>query len=151
MNTDINKPKTENLAGIKSIKFADISNVKRIENGIIEMKPGFLLKKIETSFGKWTFEGDLSDAAADGYDFKVSGLLSGHDKSILANTIMANAADLLLVIELKDITYAAGNLDEGIHFKFSHYSGAMPFDESGYKLEFYRKLIRAVMVLNSVI
>ena len=151
MNTDINKPKTENLAGIKSIKFADISNVKRVENGIIEMKPGFLLKKIETSFGKWTFEGDLSDAAADGYDFKISGIISGHDRAILMNTTIASNSGLILIVELNNIMYVAGNLDEEIRFKFSHYSGAMPFDESGYKLEFYRKLRRAVMVLNSVI
>ena len=151
MNTDINKPKTENLAGIISLKFADINNVKSIENGIIEMKPGFSLREIETTTGKWIFEGDLSDAAADGYDFKVSGILSGHDKALLSNTKLANASDLIVVVELTNITYAAGNTDEGIHFKFSHYSGAMPFDESGYKLEFYRKLIRPVMVLNSVI
>jgi len=151
MNTDINKPKTENLAGIISLKFADILNVKSVENGVLELKPNYSLKKIDTIQGKWNFEGDFLSESDGGYDFKLSGIISGHDKNLLTNTIMASVSDLVLVVQLNNISYLAGNLDEGIHFKFSHFSGSKPGEETGYKLDFYRKLRRPVIVLNSVI
>lgn len=151
MNIDINKPKTENLAGIKSIQFADINNIDSIENGILKMKTGYQLRKIDTKWGKWSFEGDYTTETNGVYDFKLSGIISGHNKTILANTILAGNSDLILVIGLDNITYIAGNKDEGIHFKFGHFSGSIPGDEIGYKLEFYRKLRKPVMVLDSVI
>lgn len=151
MNSDIIKPKTENIAGIISLKFIDVNNVKSVENGVLEIKPGFSLKKIDTTVGKFSFEGDFPSEKEGVYDFKVSGIISGHDKTILANTILASNADLIVVVELDNITYIAGNMDEGIHFKFGHFSGSKPGDETGYKLEFYRKLRRPIMVFNSII
>ncbi len=151
MNVDINRPKTENSAGVISVKIADINNVESVENGILKMKSGFTLKKIDVTTGKWNFEGDLSPDANGIYDFKLSGIISGHDVTILKNSIQASSSDLIILIYLNNITYIAGNPDEGIHFKFGHFSGTVPGEETGYKLEFYRKLRRPVMVLNSVI
>ena len=151
MNTDIEKPKTENSAGIISLRFADINNVESCENGIIKMKTGFQLRKIETKRGKWSFEGDFTTEGNGFYDFKLSGIISGHNKNILPITLLASITKLLLIVELDNVVYAAGNLDEGIHFKFGHFSGTTPGDETGYKFEFYRKLRKPVMVLDQVI
>ena len=151
MNNDILKPKTENQAGIISIKYSDINNIASVENGTITMKPGFTLKKIQNSFDKWSFIGDFTAEVNGSYDFKLSGITSGHDKTLLNNSITASNTDLILVIQLDNITYIAGNLDEGIHCKFGHYSGTMPGDDTGYKLEFYRKLRRPIMMLASII
>ena len=52
MNVDINRPKTENSAGVISVKIADINNVESVENGILKMKSGFTLKKIDVTTGK---------------------------------------------------------------------------------------------------
>ena len=151
MNSDINKPKTENSAGVVSLKFADINNVESVENGILKMKTGFTVKKIDVTTGKWSFEGDLSPDANGVYDFKLSGAISGHDSTILKNSMLASATDLILLIYLNNITYLAGNTEEGIHFKFGHLSGLIPGDETGYKLDFYRKLRKPVVVLNQII
>ena len=151
MDNDLNKPQTENLAGIIWLKFIDISNVECIENGILTLKPGFSMRKIHTSREKWSLDGYWSTNANDGFDFKVSGIISGHDKNILANSILASTTDLLLLINLDNIMYAAGNLDEGIHFSFTQFSGIKPGDETGYKLEFFRKLRRPVMIIDQIL
>ena len=151
MNSNINKPKIENSAGIRSLKYADIVNVESVENGVLKMKPGFTLKSIQNSLGKWNFDSNYAPEANGEYDFKLSGTISGHDKALSDNSVLAACTGFVLVIELDNITYLAGNPDEGIHCKFGHYSGTMPGDDTGYKLEFYRKLRRPAMMLNSII
>lgn len=139
MNADINKPGTENIAGVKSIRFADIENVVSVENGVLKMKQGFSPKKLEITQGKYTYECD-QDASGKFFDFKVQGILSGHEKNVLANIVLATDCDLILLVELDNITYICGNTEEGIHFKFGTFSGGKPGDDTGNKLEFWRKL-----------
>jgi len=143
---DLNKPNTENLAGIKSLKFIDSKYVNSVENGLIDIKPGFTLNKVHTVIGKWNFTGDLNKDSSSFYDFKLNGVISGHDKMILANTVLMSEADLILVIELENISYIAGNPDEGIHFLFSNFSGSIPGDDTGYNLTFFRKMRRGLVV-----
>ncbi len=151
MNTDLNKPKTENSAGVKSLKYADIANVESVENGILKVKTGFSVKNIQTSLGKWLFDSNFAPEANGEYDFKLSGSISGHDKALLINSVLAAYCGFVLIIELDNITYIAGNPDEGIHFKFNHYSGSSPEEDTGYKIDFYRKLRRPAVMLNCII
>lgn len=146
MNSDINKPNTENSAGIKSIKYVDINNVETVENGIITMKTGFTLKKIQNSFDKWYYEGDFTVEANGMFEVKMSGIISGNDKSLFSNLVTLTNTDLILVVQLDNITYIIGTKEEGIHCKIGNFSGTKPGDETGFKLEFFRKLRKSPMV-----
>ena len=104
MNIDINKPKTENSAGIRSLKYVDIVNVESVENGILKMKTGFTVKSIQNSLGKWNFDSNYAPEANGEYDFKLSGIISGYDKALLNNSVLAACTGFVLVIELDNIT-----------------------------------------------
>ena len=147
MNTDINKPSIENSAGIKSIKYADNNNVESVENGILTMKTGYTLKKIQNSFDKWTYDGDFTVEANGMFEVKISGIISGNDKNLFSNLVTLTNTDLILVVQLDNITYIIGNKEEGIHCKIGNFSGTKPGDETGFKLEFFRKLRKPPMVL----
>ncbi len=151
MDQDINKPNKEVLAGISSLKYVDINNVESLENGVLKLKPGFQLRKIYTSVGKWTFDGNLSNETDNYFDFKLSGIISGHDKTLLQNVLDASNSRLLLVIQTNGVNYVAGNLDEFIHTSFSNFSGALPGEETGYKLVFYRKLRKPLTILTQLL
>ncbi|MFZ4414341.1 MAG: hypothetical protein ACOYOV_14755 [Bacteroidales bacterium] len=151
MDQDINKPNKEVLAGINLLKYVDINNVEYLENGVLKLKPGFQLRKIFTSVGKWSFDGSLSNETDNYFDFKLSGIISGHDKILLQNVLNASNSRLLLIIQTDGVNYVAGNLDEFIHTSFSNFSGALPGEESGYKINFFRKLRQPFTILTQLL
>ena len=151
MDQDINKPNKEVLAGISSLKYMDINNVDSLENGVLKLKPGFQLRKIYTSIGKWSFDGSFSNETDNYFDFKLSGIISGHDKALLQSVLDASNTRLLLVIQLDGVNYVAGNTDEFIRCFFSNFSGTVPGDETGYKINFVRKLRHPLTILDSII
>jgi hypothetical protein len=151
MDQDINKPDKEVIAGISSLKYVDINNVESLENGILKLKTGFQLRKIYTSIGKWSFEGSLSNETDNYFDFRLSGIFSSHDKTLLQSVSDASNNRLLLVIQLDGVIYVAGNTEEFIRCSFSNFSGTLPSDETGYKINFARKLRNPLTILTQLL